>query len=163
MLGAFVRTHSPWPVGAADGPEHPTETVDEQLPWMRVRAPDIQAAMGVLGRVTPPRNHPVISLSRVDLRSIALRRARLSDSRFRYANLARAVLEEVRLDHRAVLHWPIGVRHSAVAEAISLSDDDRELVEGDAEPVAGGNVGGELVVTAADVLHQSMPGGHDPR
>ena len=73
MLGAYIRTHSPWPVGVTGGPEHPTATVDEQLPWMRVRAPDIQAAMGVLGRIAQPRNQPVIYLSRVDLRSIALR------------------------------------------------------------------------------------------
>jgi len=45
---------------------------------MRVRAADIQAAMGVLGRLPPSRDEPVISLSRVDLRSIALRDARLS-------------------------------------------------------------------------------------
>jgi hypothetical protein len=98
MLGAFIRTHMPWPVGAADGPEHPTATVDEQLPWMRVRAPDIQAAMGVLGRIAPSRDQPVIYLSRVDLRSIALRRVRLSGAKLRYANLARAVLEDVWLD-----------------------------------------------------------------
>ena len=49
LLGAFIRTHAPWPVGAPGGPQHPTPVVDEQLPWMRVRAADIQAAMGVLG------------------------------------------------------------------------------------------------------------------
>ena len=52
LLGAFVRIRSPWPVGSPDGPQHPTAAVDENLPWMRVRAPDIQAAMGTLGR--PP-------------------------------------------------------------------------------------------------------------
>jgi hypothetical protein len=75
LLCAFVRTHMPWAVGAPDGPQHPTATVDEELPWMRVRAPDIQAAMGVVGRRAPSRDEPVIYLSRVDLRSIALRRA----------------------------------------------------------------------------------------
>ena len=66
---------------------------------MRVRAPDIQAAMGVVGRRAPSRDEPVIYLSRVDLRSIALRRSRLSGTKFRYANLARAVLAGVWLDH----------------------------------------------------------------
>jgi hypothetical protein len=98
LLGAFIRTHTPWPVGAPGGPQHPTPIVDEQLPWMRVRAADIQAAMGVLGRLPPSRNETVISLSRVDLRSIALRDARLSGSRFRYANLARSVLGGVWLE-----------------------------------------------------------------
>lgn len=99
LLGAFVRTHSPWPVGTAGGPEHPTATVDEHLPWMRVRAPDIQAAMGTMGRLPPSRDEQAISLSRVDLRSIALRDARLSGSRFRYANLARSMLEGAWLEH----------------------------------------------------------------
>lgn len=98
LLGAFIRTHSPWPVGAPGGPQHPTATVDEDLAWMRVRAPDIQAAMGVLGRLPSSRDEPAISLSRVDLRSIALRDARLNGSRFRYANLARSVLTGVWLE-----------------------------------------------------------------
>ena len=99
LLCAFVRTHMPWPVGAPGGPQHPTAVVDEQLPWMRVRGPDIQAAMGVVGRRAPSRDEPVIYLSRVDLRSIALHRARLGGTKFRYANLARAVLAGVWLDH----------------------------------------------------------------
>jgi len=98
LLGAFIRNHTPWPVGAPDGPQHPTATVDEHLPWMRVRAPDIQAAMGVLGRRSPSRNEPTIYMSRVDLRSIALRGSRLGGAKFRYANLARAVLVGVWLD-----------------------------------------------------------------
>jgi pentapeptide repeat protein len=98
LLGAFIRTGAPWPVGTPGGPEHPTATVDEDLPWMRVRAADIQAAMGVLGRLPPARDEAVISLSRVDLRSIALRDSRLSGSRFRHANLARSVLDGVWLE-----------------------------------------------------------------
>jgi hypothetical protein len=99
LLGAFIRIHASWPVGAPDGPQHPTAIVDEHLPWMRVRAPDIQAAMGVLGRRVPSRDEPVIYLSRVDLRSLALRGSRLAGAKFRYANLARAVLKDVRLNH----------------------------------------------------------------
>ena len=92
LLGAFVRIHSPWPAGAPDGPQHPNTAVDENLPWMRVRAPDIQAAMGTLGRLPRSPEEPAISLSRVDLRSVALRDSRLNGARFRYANLARSVL-----------------------------------------------------------------------
>jgi hypothetical protein len=43
------------------------------------------------------------------------------------------------------------------------SDDHRELVECCVDPVAGGDAGGEFVVTAAQVLHDGMPGGEDPR
>ncbi|MFD9887716.1 pentapeptide repeat-containing protein [Amycolatopsis sp. NPDC059027] len=99
MLGAFVRNHSPWPAGSPDGPAHPTEEVDEQLPWMRVRAPDIQVAMGVLGRRPASWNQPVVFLSRVDLRSVALRDSRLGGAQLRYSNLARAVLAGIHLEH----------------------------------------------------------------
>jgi hypothetical protein len=99
ILGAFVRNHAPWPVGSPGGPQHPTPTLDEHLPWMRVRAPDVQAAMGVLGRRNPSQPEQVIYLSRVDLRSIALRNAHLAGAQFRYANLARAVLTNTQLDH----------------------------------------------------------------
>jgi hypothetical protein len=98
LLGAFIRNHASWPVGTAGGPEHPTATVDTSLPWMRVRAPDIQAVMGVLGRCAPSPNPQVVYLSRVDLRSVALRGARLTGAQLRYSNLARAVLAGVHLD-----------------------------------------------------------------
>ncbi len=98
QLVAFIRNHALWPVGAPDGPPHPTPTVDEHLPWMRVRAADIQAAMRTLGRLPRSRDEPVITLSRVDLRSMALSGSRLNGARFRYANLARSVLEGVWLE-----------------------------------------------------------------
>jgi hypothetical protein len=50
-----------------------------------------------------------------------------------------------------------------VTETPSRSDSDGELVEGRAEPVAGGDVSGDLVVAAAQILDERMPGGHDPR
>ncbi len=49
VLGAFVRTHAAWPVGMPDDPQHPTAEVDQHLPWLHVRAPEIQTAMEVLG------------------------------------------------------------------------------------------------------------------
>lgn len=98
LLTAFVRNHAPWPVGALDGPQHPTPTVDEHLPWLRVRAPDIQIAMRVLGRRVPAPNEKVIYISRVDLRSVALDGSRLSGVKIRNSNLARAVLIGTHLD-----------------------------------------------------------------
>jgi hypothetical protein len=98
LLAAFVRNHASWPVGAPDGPQHPTPTVDEHLPWMRVRAPDIQTAMRVLGRRQPASDERALYLSRVDLRSVALDGSRLSGAKIRHANLARAVLIGTRLD-----------------------------------------------------------------
>jgi hypothetical protein len=36
-------------------------------------------------------------------------------------------------------------------------------VEGEAEPVVVGDVGGDVVVAAAQILHEGMTGGEDPR
>jgi len=38
-----------------------------------------------------------------------------------------------------------------------------QVVEGDAEPVAVGEVGGNVIVAAAKVLHECVTGGEDPR
>lgn len=99
LLGSFVRNHTNWPVGTPDGPQHPTESLDDNLPWLRVRAPDVQAAMGVLGRRAPSRNNVVLYLSRVDLRSLSLDGAQMNRAIFRYSNLARASLSNVEPDH----------------------------------------------------------------
>lgn len=42
------------------------------------------------------------------------------------------------------------------------SDGGRELLEGCAEPVAGGDVDGEFVVTAVQVLDEGVSGSQDP-
>lgn len=42
------------------------------------------------------------------------------------------------------------------------SDSDYELFEGDAEAVVRLDVGGEVVVTPAQVLHEGVSGGQDP-
>lgn len=98
ILGAFIRNHAAWSVGMPDGPEHPTTTVDQHLPWLHVRAPDIQAAIDVLGnrRASPEARR--LYLSRVDLRSAQLDGASLTETQFRHANLARAWLRGIRLD-----------------------------------------------------------------
>lgn len=105
ILAAFVRNHAPWHVGAPDGPQHPTPTVEER-PWLQIVAPDIQAAVGILARRLPgpdPRgdfpDSAKLYLSRVDLRGIQLYRARsLVDTQLRYANLARSWLQGTQFD-----------------------------------------------------------------
>ena len=42
------------------------------------------------------------------------------------------------------------------------SDGDCEVVEGDAEPVVSMDVGGDVAVAAAQVLHEGVTGGQDP-
>jgi Pentapeptide repeats (8 copies) len=101
VLGAYVRTHAPWPVGSPEGPQHPTPTVDRQLAWLLNRAPDVQAALGVLGRRPRSPDEPQLqlNLSRVDLRGAFLHGARLSEAQFRHSNLARALLPGAQLQN----------------------------------------------------------------
>jgi uncharacterized protein YjbI with pentapeptide repeats len=98
LLGAFVRHNASWPVGATDGPQHPTADVDMHLTWMTVRAPDIQAAAGILGRLPPSPDASALYLSRTDLRGIQLGGAELAGTQMRHTNLARAQLRGTRLD-----------------------------------------------------------------
>ena len=97
VLGAFVRNHAPWPVGAPVGPEHPTARVDERVQRLQYRAPDVQGAVGVLGRRLPYPDPVELYLARVDLRGAFLDGARLSNTSLRHTNLARAVMRGVDL------------------------------------------------------------------
>jgi hypothetical protein len=97
VLAAVVRAHAPWPVGAPDGPEHPSPTVDDQLLWLHYRNPVVQAAMIVLGRRPKSPDELQLFLSRVDLRAAFLHDARLSKANIRHANLARSQMLRVDL------------------------------------------------------------------
>lgn len=98
VLGAFIRNHAPWMVGAPGGPAHPTPTVDEQLPWLEHRAPDVNTAVVVLGRRPRSRREPELYLTRVDLRGAFLADAQLSKAAIRHTNLARAVMLRAHLE-----------------------------------------------------------------
>lgn len=115
ILGAFVRNHASWPVGAADGPQHPTDAVDDLIPWLQARAPDVQAAMQVLGNLPPAREKRVLYLSRVDLRSVNLHDAQLTRVQMRHANLARAWMPRAQLDQADMMGTDL--RRALLAEA----------------------------------------------
>lgn len=118
VLGAFVRGHSPWEGGMKDGIEHQTSEVDESLPWLYVRAPDVQAVINVLGRRPRATDALRLYLSRVDLRSANMNGADLTDAVIRHSNLARAWLVDARLDsaelQRSDLRQARAVRASLV-------------------------------------------------
>ena len=98
VIAAYVRSHARWLVGSPEGPQHPTPTVDRQLPWLEHRLGDVQAAMWVLGRLPPARDEWQLYLSRVDLRGVFLAESRLSNALLRHTNLARGYMPEVRLE-----------------------------------------------------------------
>jgi len=84
ILAAFVRGHAPWPRPDGDGES------SAPLPWLYVRAPDVQAALNVLGRRHPSPGAMRLYLSRVDLRSANLDKARMVEAQIRHANFARS-------------------------------------------------------------------------
>jgi hypothetical protein len=98
ILGAFVRGHAPWHANAPNGQEHPTCDVDLTLPWLYVRAPDVQAAINVLGRRRSSPEALRLYLSRVDLRSVNLNKANLANAAIRHTNMARAWLVDATFD-----------------------------------------------------------------
>jgi hypothetical protein len=97
LLGAFVRNHANWPTDTPDGPRHPTPAVDDHLPRLRVRTPDVQVAISVLGRRPRSRDERPVNLPRVDLRGVSLPGARLDRAQLPGSNLARAELNRVSL------------------------------------------------------------------
>jgi uncharacterized protein YjbI with pentapeptide repeats len=101
ILTAYVRGHAAW-TSPAEGAD-PSDAAAAELAELRVRAPDIQAAMTVLGRRAPPpsRTQPLLlagtDLRRVDLADAHLERADLSGAHLERADLPGAHLERASL------------------------------------------------------------------
>ncbi len=49
-----------------------------------------------------------------------------------------------------------------ITRMLCWSDGDCKVIEGDTEPVAGGDAGGDVVVAAAQVLREGVTGGEGP-
>ena len=49
-----------------------------------------------------------------------------------------------------------------ITRMLCWSDGDGKVIEGDAEPVAGEDAGGDVVVAAAQVLREGVTGGEGP-
>jgi hypothetical protein len=113
VLTAYIRGHAPWPPRLEDQP--PIEAAIETVAFLRLRAPDVQAALTVLGRghfADPDPDAPQLDLTDTDLRrsylsradlrrarlyGADLRRARFDDTDLRGATLIRAYLQEAHL------------------------------------------------------------------
>jgi uncharacterized protein YjbI with pentapeptide repeats len=96
ILTAFVREHAPWP------PRLPGQYVAhapiQQVPELRVRAADVQAAMTVLTERQPAADEPRrLELRAVDLRKVSLAYANLQGAHLDGANLQQALLEHADL------------------------------------------------------------------
>jgi pentapeptide repeat protein len=99
VLTAFVRSHAPWPP-ALDGQCPATVPID-QVAKLQARAPDVQAALWVLGRgrfAGALGEGHWLDLSETDLRHADLWNARLGDVDLRRAGLQRAYLGQAHLE-----------------------------------------------------------------
>jgi hypothetical protein len=92
ILAAYVRIQAPWPpTRVGQLPEG--ALLDEDRAGLRARAPDIQAALTVLGRrPPPPRKTDPLLLHHADLRDAGLVEANLERADLRGAHLERADL-----------------------------------------------------------------------
>ncbi|PRY37956.1 pentapeptide repeat-containing protein [Umezawaea tangerina] len=149
LLAAFVRNHSRWTVGGPDGPVHPSAEVDMHLPWLQIRTPDIQAAMGILARRPSTPGSPRLYLSRVDLRSVQIHNGRLTDTQLRYANLARAWLPGTRLDRSDLKSTDLRLANLETAVLTGATLTSAYL---------GGAVLRDAVLRDADLSHADLTG-----
>jgi hypothetical protein len=87
VLSAFVRGHAPWPPTGKDQPPAgaPLDAVRPLREW----APDVQAALTVLGRCERPRDGP----RRLDLTNTDLRHALLGEANLQHTDLTGARLQ----------------------------------------------------------------------
>jgi len=96
VLTAFVRDRAPWPPRRPD--QLGEDTPINEVPPLRVRAMDMQAALTVLGRRKPPIDPSQrLDLSAIDLRRVDLRGAKLQGADFFQAKLQGAILLEADL------------------------------------------------------------------
>jgi hypothetical protein len=100
ILSAFVRDNSPWPPKLAG--QYTQNAPLPEIPSLQSRAPDIQAAMNVLGRLPPAYGRMIRGMvnllaSTPDLGSVDLRRLILAEPDLHLANFERAHLERAFL------------------------------------------------------------------
>jgi Pentapeptide repeats (8 copies) len=91
VLTAYVRKHAPWPPRLPGQPAK--DAPIKQVPELRGRAPDVQAALTVLGRRQADESDPTL-----DLRSVDLRKADLRNANLRGATLFETQLQDARLE-----------------------------------------------------------------
>jgi Pentapeptide repeats (8 copies) len=119
ILAAFVRSHAP---GDPNHPDpHPPLVVDQAMPWLRDRAPDVQAVMVVLGRRVRGDREGTLVLIRVNLPRSYLSRGTLIEVDFGDSNLAGCHARYVRWERCAFSNTDL--RKSILAGAVLDGSD----------------------------------------
>jgi hypothetical protein len=113
ILSAYIRGHAPWP---PQDERYPAEELSFKLPTLRVRSPDIQAAVTVLGRSSRAPSTLRLALSEVDLRRCTLTDANLESAQLRQANLGLSFF--LRTNLREAFLFDANLQGSMLQEAI---------------------------------------------
>jgi uncharacterized protein YjbI with pentapeptide repeats len=95
ILTAFTRSHAPWPPRLPG--QYRADAPIDQVPPLQTRAPDIQAALTVIGRRPTQKDDPHLDLNETDLRRAELNDANLTKAEFAGANLSEAWLAMANL------------------------------------------------------------------
>lgn len=99
ILAAYIRRHSPWP--PAPGDQYAATAPIDEIPELRIRAADVQAALSALGRGLS--NDDVLDLSDVDLRKADLAGCHLEHAFFSSSHLESSNLTRVHLQRALFL------------------------------------------------------------
>jgi hypothetical protein len=182
ILTAYVRGHAAWTTTVEDA--NPSGASTAKPAELRVRAPDIQAVMSVLGRrALPPGEAQPLLLADTDLRRADLKGANLERADLGWAHLERAYLraahlEEASLGDAHLEEAYLGSAHlngaylrDAHLEGASLSDAHLEganLVSAQLKRayLARANLAGAILDhanLAGGEPPRRQPGGGDPR
>jgi Pentapeptide repeats (8 copies) len=150
VLTAYIRGHAPWPP-RRDG-QPPADAAIEEVAFLRLRAPDVQAALTVLGRgrfAAPDPEAPRLDLSDTDLRRAYLSRADLRGARLYGAALRKARLEDTDLRGATLTRANLQEAHLVAADLQDAGLRDADLQDAD---LTGANLGG------ADLRYANLQG-----
>ena len=173
VLTAYIRGHAPWPPRLEGQP--PSDMPIREVPFLRLRAPDVQAALTVLGRggfMPPDPLTPPLDLANTDLRRAylsimsALQMARLDGADLRGADfvnvsLYRATLNRANLREARLLG---AILAGATLDGADLQDANLSgaLVEG--ATLDGANLQNAVLSNAnligATLDHANLQGAH---
>ena len=150
VLTAYVRGHAPWPPRLPDQP--PVEAAIDAVTFLRLRAPDVQAALTVLGRgrfADPDPDAPPLDLADTDLRRAYLRGADLRRARLYAADLRRAHFEDVDLGGAALTRAHLQEAHLRGANLRDASLYGADLRDADLT---------DAHLAGADLRHANLQG-----
>jgi hypothetical protein len=95
ILTAFIRSHAPWPPRLPG--QYRADAPIDQVPSLQIRAPDVQAAITIIGRRPTQKDDPHLDLNQTDLRRANLDSADLEEAQLAKANLTSAWLAKANL------------------------------------------------------------------